>query len=195
MEGQFIKRYIGRTEFAYRRWQQRQTVCALDNGDAPPLAYGYNGPSPWGPLHGTERLDPSPLRALKVRGHQSCRWRCTRLPQQFAQFSMPQRPLCNPGLTLQKTFLQAQAVVEMLEHRAGEDLFGKHVQSVVEAAASSAGARGAAPAPALAAPERPPQADAQEQPAVVQHSTGVAGEGAGDARSLDATAFLNGLFK
>ena len=50
-------------------------------------------PSPWGPLYGTEPLDPSRLRPLK-----------------------------------------ATAVVCMLERRAGEELFRKHVENVVGAA-------------------------------------------------------------
>jgi len=66
LEEQYVKQYMGKTELAYRRWNRREIICALDNGDAPPLAFGYPGVSPWGPLNGTEKLDPSPLRRLKV---------------------------------------------------------------------------------------------------------------------------------
>jgi transcription initiation factor TFIID subunit 2 len=69
LEEQYARRYVGRTDAAYRAWRRRQAVCAADNGDAPPLAPrpASGAPrSPWGALAGTDRLDPSPLWQLKA---------------------------------------------------------------------------------------------------------------------------------
>ena len=53
---------------ARRRWCARRAIYAADCGDAPPLAQRGAFPlSSWGALYGTETLDPSPLRPLKVR--------------------------------------------------------------------------------------------------------------------------------
>ncbi|KAG7671697.1 hypothetical protein Ndes2526B_g07413 [Nannochloris sp. 'desiccata'] len=100
LEDQFVKKYLGKTEVLYRRWERRQTVAAADNGDAPPLAFRLSSQtaapvvnSPWGPLFGTERLDTSPFRTMK-----------------------------------------ATAIVAMAERRAGDDLFRKHVESLIRAA-------------------------------------------------------------
>lgn len=79
-----MRRYQGKTELAYRRWRQREVIAAADQGDAPPLAArAALSLSPWGAMFGTERLDPSPLRALKVSGARLgltggglCRRRC-----------------------------------------------------------------------------------------------------------------------
>lgn len=52
-----------------RRWRERQAIALADNGDAPPLAWGgAAAAASWGPLYGTEALDPSELRSLKVGG-------------------------------------------------------------------------------------------------------------------------------
>jgi transcription initiation factor TFIID subunit 2 len=96
LEEQYTKRYLGRNEASYRRWTLRPVVAAADSGDAPPLAIkggSTDQGAGWGPLYGTDALDPSPLRQLK-----------------------------------------ASTVVGMLERKAGEDLFRKHVQSLVVAA-------------------------------------------------------------
>ena len=101
LEDQFVKKYLGKTEVLYKRWERRQQVAAADNGDAPPLAFRINSTtsttttntSPWGPLYGTERLDTSPFRTMK-----------------------------------------ATAVVTMAERRAGDDLFRKHVESLIRTA-------------------------------------------------------------
>jgi len=100
LEDQFVKKYLGKTEVIYRRWERRQTVAAADNGDAPPLAFRLSSQtaapvvnSPWGPLFGTERLDTSPFRTMK-----------------------------------------ATVIVAMAERRAGDELFRKHVESLIKAA-------------------------------------------------------------
>lgn len=49
-----------------RRWRERAAIAAADNGDAPPLSWRGPSPSPWGQLYGTQVLDPSELRPLKV---------------------------------------------------------------------------------------------------------------------------------
>lgn len=72
LQDQFVQKYMGKTEVAYRKWDRRETVAAADNGDAPPLAFRLNSHapppinSPWGPLFGTEKLDASPFRSLKA---------------------------------------------------------------------------------------------------------------------------------
>jgi transcription initiation factor TFIID subunit 2 len=69
LEEQYVRRYVGRTDAAYRAWRRRQVVCAADNGDAPPLAprpAPGASRSPWGALAGTYHLDPSPLWPLKA---------------------------------------------------------------------------------------------------------------------------------
>jgi transcription initiation factor TFIID subunit 2 len=70
LQEQFIRKYMGRTEVAIRRWDRRLAVAAADNGTAAPLFIPFDeGPntwrSSWGRLYGTERVDPSPLRSLK----------------------------------------------------------------------------------------------------------------------------------
>lgn len=62
LEEQYFKRYAGKNEYQYRKWQERQAVCTADNGDVPPLAFRMG----WKALHGTEELDPSNTRMLKA---------------------------------------------------------------------------------------------------------------------------------
>jgi hypothetical protein len=38
LEEQYVRKYMGRNELAYRRWRERQAVFLADNGEAPPLA-------------------------------------------------------------------------------------------------------------------------------------------------------------
>lgn len=73
LEDQFVKKYLGKTEVLYRRWERRQTVAAADNGDAPPLAFRVSSHTAapvvntlWGPLFGTERVDTSLFRTMKA---------------------------------------------------------------------------------------------------------------------------------
>lgn len=106
LQEQFIKKYMGRTEVALRRWDRRCAIAAADNGTASSLWIPSRVSSQitsqsetaawcssWGGLYGTERVDPSPLRSLK-----------------------------------------SAAVVAALERRAGEDLFRKHVESIFRVA-------------------------------------------------------------
>ncbi|KAL4420393.1 hypothetical protein ABPG75_010049 [Micractinium tetrahymenae] len=167
LEEQCAKRYMGRNELAYRRWRERQAIFLADTGEAPPLAArGVPSPSPWGPLYGTERLDPARLWSTK-----------------------------------------ATAVVAMLEKRAGEDLFRKHVGNVVAAALAALAAEQAAAAGAGEGAAAGTGAASAAAAGAVGAASGAAGPsplkaggpggggegGVAPTRLLDTMTFLNDL--
>eukprot|EP00884_Botryococcus_braunii_P001118 jgi/Botrbrau1/11006/Bobra.101_1s0004.1 len=65
LEGIFIRTFLGRNELFFRRMKEREAVALTDDGQAAPLypkGPSYGG----GVLHGTDALDPSPLRRWKA---------------------------------------------------------------------------------------------------------------------------------
>ena len=61
----FLRARWGKAEAAHRLAAERAAVLAGDDGSAPPLFLG-GPPGAEGGCHGSERLDPSPLRAWKA---------------------------------------------------------------------------------------------------------------------------------
>jgi transcription initiation factor TFIID subunit 2 len=62
LEDQYFKKYAGKNELQYRRWAEREAVCAADNGDAAPLIWVAERDTMPCP---SEQLNPSDLRGLK----------------------------------------------------------------------------------------------------------------------------------
>ncbi len=64
---QFVRSYIGKTDWYYKRWQRHVAVAEMDNGEPPPLAFhGWRQDGClWGLFYGTERSDPSQFFSMK----------------------------------------------------------------------------------------------------------------------------------
>lgn len=93
LEDQYFKKYAGKNELQYRRWAEREAVCAADNGDAAPLIWVAERDTMPCP---SEQLNPSDLRRLKCA-----------------------------------------AVIGMLERKAGEELFHRHVLALLTKSGST----------------------------------------------------------
>ena len=52
------------TVIVHRKVKEREAIYELDDGNAPALL--HDGPYPWGPLHASETLNPTPLLHLKA---------------------------------------------------------------------------------------------------------------------------------
>ena len=111
--------------------------------------------------------------------------------QQRSRPSQLNSPACLPLLC------QAVAVVAMLEKRAGEELFRKHVSTVVAAGLAALAAEQAAAAgkeaPAASAGAAGAAAAAAAAGGAAAQGDGGAGAAAAGSRLLDTMAFLNDL--
>ncbi|KAK9806814.1 hypothetical protein WJX72_003626 [[Myrmecia] bisecta] len=63
---QYVRRFMGRNEWLYRKHKERKAIFLADDGSAPHLFLKGLDIYHWGLLYGTERLDPSGLRAWKA---------------------------------------------------------------------------------------------------------------------------------